>query len=167
LGNLEFFKKAKSAVYSTWHEYLVSFCGQCEEGIRTSSSAISNRRTVLIRLRKVRFVGATPAFLERNAALIIYPARIIFPTGRPIVHFDNATPHRAAGGEQWSLDSQFRHAPQPPSSPDVSPYDFLLFGDLKTQLRGEEFESMDVSQTRVEELVGQITSDQMRRLSAH
>jgi hypothetical protein len=52
LGNLEFFKKAKSAVYSTWHE----------ECVRTSSSAISNRRTVVIRLRKVRFVGATPAF---------------------------------------------------------------------------------------------------------
>jgi hypothetical protein len=62
LGNLEFFKKAKSAVYSTWHEYLVSFDRQCEESVRTSSSAISNHRTVLIRLRRVRFVGATPAF---------------------------------------------------------------------------------------------------------
>jgi hypothetical protein len=61
-GNLEFFKKAKSAVYSTCHEYVVSFCGQCEEGVRTSSSGISNRRTVLIRLRKVRIVCATPAF---------------------------------------------------------------------------------------------------------
>jgi hypothetical protein len=62
LGNLEFFKKAKSAVYSTSHEYLVGFCGQCEEGVRTSSSAISNRGTVLIRLRKVRFVVAAPVF---------------------------------------------------------------------------------------------------------
>jgi hypothetical protein len=60
-------------------------------------------------------------------------------SARPIVHVDNATPHRAAGSEQCFVDSQFRHAPQPPYSPDISPCDFFLFGDLKTKLRGQEF----------------------------
>jgi hypothetical protein len=88
-------------------------------------------------------------------------------SARRMVHFDNATPHRAAGSEQCFVDSQFRHAPQPPHSPDISPCDFFLFGDLKTKLCGEELESIDSLQRRVEELRGQITRDQKRRVYGH
>jgi hypothetical protein len=88
-------------------------------------------------------------------------------SARPIVHFDNATPHRAAGSEQCFVDGQFRHAPEPPYSPDISPSDFFLFGHLKTKLLSEEFESAEAFRTRVEELLGQITPDQMRRVSGH
>jgi hypothetical protein len=31
-----------------------------------------------------------------------------------------------------------RHAPQRPYSPDITPCDFLLFGDLNTKSKGEE-----------------------------
>jgi hypothetical protein len=88
-------------------------------------------------------------------------------SARPTVHFHNATPHGAAGNEQCFMDSQLRHAPQPPSSADISPCDFFLFGDLETKLRGEEFESVEALQTRVEELLSQITRDQMRKVYAH
>jgi hypothetical protein len=85
----------------------------------------------------------------------------------PRVHFDNAIPHRAAGSEQCFVDSSFRHAPHPPYSPDISPCDFFRFGDLKTKLRGDEFESVEALQTRVEDLLGQITPDQMRLVFEH
>jgi hypothetical protein len=88
-------------------------------------------------------------------------------SARPIARFDNATPHRAAGTEQCFVDSQFRHAPQPPYSPDISRCDFFLFGALKTELRGEEFESVNALQTRVEDPLGQITPDQMRPVNGH
>jgi hypothetical protein len=88
-------------------------------------------------------------------------------SAKPIVHFDNATLHRAARTEQCFVDSKFRHAPRPPYSPDISPCDFFLFEDLKTKLRGEEFEGMDALQARVEELLGQVTPDLMRRVYEH
>jgi hypothetical protein len=69
--------------------------------------------------------------------------------------------------EQCFVDSKFRHAPQPPYSPDISPCDFFLFGDLKTKLRGEEFEGVGALQARVEELLGQVTPDLMRRVYKH
>jgi hypothetical protein len=65
------------------------------------------------------------------------------------------------------MDSQFPHALQPPYNPDMSPCNFFLSGDLKTKLRGEEVESVDALQTRVEELLGQITPDQMGWVYGH
>ena len=83
---------------------------------------------------------------------------------RPIVHFDNATPHRSTATEAFFERCRFRHAPQPPYSPDISPCDFFLFGDLKAKLRGEEFETLEQLQERVEELLGQITAQVMERV---
>jgi hypothetical protein len=75
------------------------------------------------------------------------------------VHFDNATPHRSARSENCFEACGFRHAPQPPYSPDISPCDFFLFGDLKMKFKGEEFETLEALQERVEELLGLINSE--------
>jgi hypothetical protein len=83
------------------------------------------------------------------------------------VHFDNATPHRAAASESCFQRSRFRHAPQPPYSPDISPCDFFLFEDLKTKLKGQEFETMEELQQRVEELLAEVTPDLMHRVCYH
>jgi hypothetical protein len=88
-------------------------------------------------------------------------------SGRPIVRFDHATPHRSARRENCFEACGFRHAPQPPSSPDISPCDFFLFGDLKMKLKGEEFEILEELQERVEELLGLINSELMERVSEH
>jgi hypothetical protein len=84
-------------------------------------------------------------------------------SSRLTVHFDNATPHRSAGTDNCFQNCQFRHAPQPPQSPDISSRDFLLFGDLKTKLKGEEFETMGQLQGQLEELLGQATSKTVRQ----
>jgi hypothetical protein len=67
----------------------------------------------------------------RPLAEILHLRRVMH-SARSIVHVDNATPHRAAGSEECFGDSQLRHAPQPPYSPDISPCDFFLFDALKT-----------------------------------
>jgi hypothetical protein len=38
---------------------------------------------------------------------------------------------------------------QLPYTHDISPRDFFLFGDLKTELKGEEFETMEELQEQV------------------
>jgi hypothetical protein len=88
-------------------------------------------------------------------------------SGRPIVHFDNATPHRSARSENCFDVCGFRHAPQPLYIPDISPCDFFLFGDLTMKLKGEEFETLEALQERVEELLGLINSECMERVYEH
>jgi hypothetical protein len=78
------------------------------------------------------------------------------------VHFDNAIPHCSAAIKHCFQLSQFRHAPQPPYSPDISPYDVFLFADLKWKLTGEEFDTMEELQATVEDLLGQLTLETMR-----
>jgi hypothetical protein len=73
---------------------------------------------------------------------------------RPIVHFDTAAFHRSAVSENYFQSRQFRHAPQPPYSHDINSCDISLFSDLKTKLKGEEFETMEGLQRQVEELLG-------------
>jgi transposase len=90
-------------------------------------------------------------------------------SGRPRVHFDNATLHRSVRSENCFEAWGFRHAPQPPYSSDISPCDFFLFGDLKLKmkLKGEEFETLEELQERIEELLGLINSELMERVYEH
>jgi hypothetical protein len=80
-------------------------------------------------------------------------------SGRPIVHFDNATPHQSARSENYFEACGLRHATQIRYSPDINPGGFFLFGDLKKSLKGEEFETLEELQERVGELLGFIHSE--------
>jgi hypothetical protein len=86
---------------------------------------------------------------------------------RPIVHFDNAIPHRSAATENCSQLCQFRHAPQPSDNPDINSCDFFLFDDLTTKLKGEESDTMEELPAKVEELLGQLTPETMQRAYEH
>jgi hypothetical protein len=80
-----------------------------------------------------------------------------------ILHSGRNTPHRSAAAGRFFERCRFRHALQPPSSPDISPCDFFLFGDLKAKLGREEFEMLEQLQEGVEELLGRITPGLMER----
>jgi hypothetical protein len=82
---------------------------------------------------------------------------------RPMGYFDNATPRRPTAADIAFQLCRFRHAPQPPCHPDISPSDFCLFDDLKRKFKGEEFDTMEELQTRVDELLDQLTPEIMQR----
>jgi hypothetical protein len=86
---------------------------------------------------------------------------------RPIVHFDNAIPHRSAATENCFQLCQFRYARQPSYSPNISSCDFFLFGDLTTKLKGKESDTMEELQAKVEELFDQLTPETMQRVYEH
>jgi hypothetical protein len=96
--------------------------------------------------------------LLQSLAQILHSRRNIH-SARPIAHFDNATHSRSARTENCFEGCRFRHAFQPPDSSDVSPCDFSLFGDLRTKLKGEEFEMLKELQERLKERVGRITAE--------
>jgi transposase len=65
-------------------------------------------------------------------------------TGRKlVVHMDNATPHRAKLTKSCFKARRICEADHPPYSPDLAPSDFYLFGKLKGQMVGSEFESTE------------------------
>jgi hypothetical protein len=66
----------------------------------------------------------------------------VFPQGRTRytlrlnVHLDNRPVHFSKVTEQFFIEHQLLHLPHPPSSPDLAPSDFWLFGRIKTGLVG-------------------------------
>jgi hypothetical protein len=83
---------------------------------------------------------------------------------RPVLLFDNAAPRGSAVPENCFESCQFRHAPQPPYSHEIGPCGFFLFSNLETKLNGEQFNAMEELQRRVDELLGQVVADTMRRV---
>jgi histone-lysine N-methyltransferase SETMAR len=66
-------------------------------------------------------------------------------TGRKlVVHMDNAAPHRAKLTKSRFKTLRLREADHPPYSPDLAPSSFYLFGKLKGQMAGGQFESTEV-----------------------
>jgi histone-lysine N-methyltransferase SETMAR len=59
-----------------------------------------------------------------------------------ILHQDNASPHTAAV-TQLEIDVLgFQRLSHPPYSPDLAPFDFALFPEIKAKLKGHRFESL-------------------------
>jgi hypothetical protein len=69
----------------------------------------------------------------------------VFPQGRTLstprlsVYFDNYRVHFSKVTEEFFIENQLLHVPHQPSSPDLAPSDFWLFGRLKTGLVGRSF----------------------------
>jgi len=49
-----------------------------------------------------------------------------------MLHHDNAQCHTAVSVNEFLAEKSIPVVPQPPYSPDLSPYDFFLFSQLKT-----------------------------------
>jgi hypothetical protein len=109
--------------------------------------------TVFLSIHGVIFIDWLPPGEKFNSGYfckkILEPSSQVLHNGRGTgsprsrVDFDNGAPHRPAVTENCFQNCHFRHAPQPLYNPDISPSDFLIFGDLKTKLKVEELESME------------------------
>jgi hypothetical protein len=58
-------------------------------------------------------------------------------------HVDNAKPHTSKMSKEKIEELGFILMPQPPYSPDLTPYDFFLFGHLEQHLEGKRFTRED------------------------
>ena len=59
------------------------------------------------------------------------------------LHHDNARPHTSFATTQAIAQMGWSTLPHPPYSPDLAPSDFHMFGVMKADIRGQEFESLD------------------------
>jgi hypothetical protein len=60
-----------------------------------------------------------------------------------LVHEHNARPHTAKLSMQYFNENRMKSAPHPPSSPDLAPSDFYLFGYVKRCFASLLFEDAD------------------------
>ena len=64
-----------------------------------------------------------------------------------MLHRDNAPCHTAVFINECLAEKSIPVFPQPPYSPDLSPYDFFLFPRLKNHLKGRHLGTLDNIQT--------------------
>jgi hypothetical protein len=73
---------------------------------------------------------------------------------------DNATPDRAKLTMSCFKTPRLCEADHPPDSPDLAPSDFYLFGKLKGQMAGSEFESTEDLLAMIRRLTNEISREE-------
>ena len=98
---------------------------------------------VLRELRK-RFLGKRPAFFKSG-----------------VWHFqqDNAPVHNSILVTDYLTKMGINTVPQPPYSPDLAPCDFLLFPNLKENLRGCRYERVKEMKEAVTKVIDTLTQE--------
>ena len=81
-----------------------------------------------------------------------------------VVHMDNAPVHRAATVKQKMWQIGMHNAEHPAYSPDLAPSDFYLFGNLKSKIRGLEFESAEEIKEWIIAQFDLIPADELKRV---
>jgi hypothetical protein len=74
---------------------------------------------------------------------------------------DSATPHGAKLTKPCFKTLRLREAHHPPYSLDIAPSDFYLFGKLKEQMAGSEFESTEDLLATIRSLTNAISRDEL------
>ena len=61
-----------------------------------------------------------------------------------LFHHDNAPAHSSAIATAKLFDLRYEILPHPPYTPDLAPFDYFLFPNMKTWLGGKRFSSNEV-----------------------
>jgi histone-lysine N-methyltransferase SETMAR len=83
------------------------------------------------------------------------------------LHCDNASCHRSKETRKAYEDYGFYEVLHPPYSPDLSPLDFFLFGDMKEHLKGAIFPSDKALVARIDEYLRSVDANLLHRVFAH
>lgn len=81
-----------------------------------------------------------------------------------IIHFDNARPHTSRKVVEYMDLHSMKRAPHPAYSPDIAASDFYLFGYLKNELEGEEFETADQLFDAIQKILSEISHDTLNKV---
>jgi hypothetical protein len=77
---------------------------------------------------------------------------------------ESARSHFSKANREFLDQSGFRVAPHQPYSPDITPSNFSIFGDLKQQMQKEKFESFAAVKKSNEETLRGIPADMYWRV---
>ena len=72
------------------------------------------------------------------------------------LHMDNASPHTALETRRFLLQTGTQVVPHPPYSPDLAPNDFFFYPQVKRELKGRRFASLDEVEREVDNQIALI-----------
>jgi hypothetical protein len=78
-----------------------------------------------------------------------------------MIHLDNARPHNSRKSEAAVTATKARRIPDPASSPDLSPIDFLPFGMLKERMSGTSHSPPDKLISAISEVIASLPKKQL------
>jgi histone-lysine N-methyltransferase SETMAR len=81
-----------------------------------------------------------------------------------LLHMDNASSHRCRSTVRYMEQNGFIPVIHPPYSPDLSPADFFLLGDLKRYLRGNSIRTQAALEAAVDEYLKIITRETLQKV---
>jgi hypothetical protein len=81
-----------------------------------------------------------------------------------MVHVDNAPPYASRMTRSFLTHNPLKRLPHPPYSPDISPSDFYLFGQVKGTLIGQEIPDEINLLDAVTEFSNEISTHQSQRV---
>jgi histone-lysine N-methyltransferase SETMAR len=141
---------------------------------RRNIGAKKTMLTVFFSGERFWVVDFLPPKLTMTASVFIHrilaPLRAAFDdaddnVGRPLlVHCDNAAPHRSRETVSFLSLNNLIPLNHPPYSPDLSPADFFLFGDLKEHLKGHNFFSQEELEKEVNRYLGDIPREMLQKV---
>lgn len=78
-----------------------------------------------------------------------------------VVRMDNVRPHRSNDSVSFAAKNNFRFCDHPAFSPDLAPSDFYLFGKVKDELKGSEFEYEEELFESIENILKKIPKEEL------
>jgi len=79
------------------------------------------------------------------------------------LHHDNAPAHTAHSIQVFLASHGIPVVQQPPYSPDMAPFDFWLFPQLKTVVKGKRFEDIDAIKKNATSMLNTIPKDSFKK----
>jgi histone-lysine N-methyltransferase SETMAR len=83
---------------------------------------------------------------------------------RLMVHVDNAPVHNSRMTRNFLEHNPLKKLPHPPYSPDISSWDFCLFGKVKGALIGQDIPDEISLLDAVTEILNRISTDELQRV---
>jgi len=77
-----------------------------------------------------------------------------------ILHYDNATSHKANIVNEYLSKNKVKILSHPPYSPDLAPCDFFLFPKIKKELGGRSFSNIENLARAVQAITDSIINDE-------
>ena len=84
-----------------------------------------------------------------------------------ILHEDNAPAHNALSVKQFLTNKNITVLEHPPYLPDLAPYDFCLFPNIKSVLKGTHFVSVENVTAKTAEILNILREHDLRNCFEH
>ena len=86
----------------------------------------------------------------------------MWKNGSWMLHRDNALAHNVLSVKTFLAKHKITVSEHPPYSPDLAPWDFFLFPNIKSALKQTRFETVEAAKAKATELMNKLSEDDLQ-----